>query len=141
MLGFPRHARITRGAELQRIAREGKRIRAGHLDVRVVASPLAHPASAHTRIGLVVPRYRHSAVARNQLKRRLRELARLQLLPVGLSLDIVVRIRPEAYALTFDQLREDVDRMLMQLARWSPPPVSIDPAPAESVPPSAPSVS
>ena len=88
-----------------------------------------------------MPRYRHSAVARNQLKRRLRELARLQLLPVGLSLDIVVRIRPEAYALTFDQLREDVDRMLMQLARWSPPPVSIDPAPAESVPPSAPSVS
>ena len=88
-----------------------------------------------------MPRYRHSAVARNQLKRRLRELARLQLLPVGLSLDIVVRIRPEAYALTFDQLREDVDRMLMQLARWSPPPVSIDPAPAEPVPPSAPSVS
>ena len=47
-----------------------------HLDVRVLASPLAL-----SRIGIVVPRHQHSAVDRNRLKRRLRELARLELLP------------------------------------------------------------
>lgn len=93
------------------------------------------------RVGLVVPRYRHSAVARNQLKRRLRELTRLRLLPVGLSLDIVVRVRPETYNLTFDQLQAEVDRVLTQLARWSPPATSADPAPADPVVPSVPSVS
>jgi len=71
------------------------------------------------RVGLIVPRYRHSAVARNQVKRRLRELARLRLLPSGLPFDVVVRIRPEAYEAAFDQLSADIDRTLVQLARWA----------------------
>ena len=33
------------------------------------------------RVGLIVPRHRQTAVARNRLKRRLRELTRLRLLP------------------------------------------------------------
>jgi len=70
------------------------------------------------RVGLIVPRYRHSAVARNQVKRRLRELARLRLLPSGLPFDVVVRIRPEAYDAAFDQLSADIDRTLAQLSRW-----------------------
>ena len=71
------------------------------------------------RVGLIVPRYRHTAVARNRLKRRLRELARLQLLPTMLPLDVVIRIRPEAYDVGFDGLQADVERALAQLARWS----------------------
>jgi ribonuclease P protein component len=71
------------------------------------------------RVGLVVPRFKHSAVARNQLKRRLRELTRLQLLPTDLSADVVLRIRPEAYDATFDALSADMARALIQLERWS----------------------
>ena len=69
------------------------------------------------RVGLIVPRYRHTAVARNQLKRRLRELTRLQLLSAGLPADVVIRTRPEAYEASFDQLRVDIARTLTQLAR------------------------
>jgi ribonuclease P protein component len=69
------------------------------------------------RVGLIVPRFRHTAVARNQLKRRLRELTRLQLLSAGLPVDIVIRTRPEAYEASFDQLRVDIARTLTQLAR------------------------
>ena len=116
--------------------REGKRIRAGHLDVRVVASPLAHSPGAHTRVGLIVPRYRHSAVARNQLKRRLRELTRLRLLPSRLPYDVVVRTRPEAYDADFQQLTSDVDRVIAQLVRWSQ-----SPAPLDTAPPATPSAS
>jgi len=70
------------------------------------------------RVGLVVPRYKQSAVARNRLKRRLRELTRLQLLPADLPADIVLRVRPDAYDATFDALAEDIVRALTQLTRW-----------------------
>jgi len=69
------------------------------------------------RVGLIVPRFRHTAVARNQLKRRLRELTRLQLLSAALPVDVVIRTRPEAYEASFDQLRVDIVRTLTQLAR------------------------
>src|SRR5690606_23845185 len=51
--GFPRSHRLTRDAELQAVRREGKRIRTGVLEVRVLASPLRH-----ARVGLIVPKYR-----------------------------------------------------------------------------------
>jgi ribonuclease P protein component len=87
------------------------------------------------RVGLIVPRYRHTAVARNQLKRRLRELARVQLLPTHLPIDIVIRVRPEAYDAGFERLRADVDRARAQLARLSGTGTTLDIAP--SSPPSA----
>jgi ribonuclease P protein component len=117
-LGFPRRARITRGAELQRIAQEGKRIRTVFLDARATASPLAHSPGAQTRVGLIVPRYRQTAVARNRVKRRLRELSRTRLLPLGLTADVVIRIRPEAYRAAFPDLASDFDRAVIQLIRW-----------------------
>ena len=118
-LGFPRRARITRGADLERIAQEGKRIRTVVLEVRAIASPFARPAGTGTRVGLVVPRYRHTAVARNRVKRRLRELVRTRLLPTNLAADIVIRIRPEAYATTFRELGADFERVMTQLRRWN----------------------
>ena len=70
------------------------------------------------RIGLVVPRFKQSAAARNRLKRRLRELTRVHLLPAAVAADVVIRIRPDAYAATFDMLAADVSRVLSQLLRW-----------------------
>jgi ribonuclease P protein component len=91
------------------------------------------------RIGLVVPRFKHSAVARNRLKRRLRELSRLRLLPAALSMDIVLRIRPDAYEAPFESLAADISRALDQLTRWSatggPGPTAAPPAPPATPPP------
>jgi ribonuclease P protein component len=86
-----------------------------HLDVRFSASPLDV-----SRIGIVVPRHQHSAVDRNRLKRRLRELVRLELVPalrdrVGAA-DIAIRSRREAYAATMDALRVDVRTVVDRLA-------------------------
>jgi ribonuclease P protein component len=67
---------------------------------------------------LIVPRFRQSAVARNQLKRRLRELSRTRLIPSDVAADVVIRIRPDAYRADFAALALDVDRALVQLARW-----------------------
>jgi ribonuclease P protein component len=83
-----------------------------HLDVRAIASPLGHP-----RVGIVVPRYSGSAVDRNRLKRRLRELVRTRLLPSASSVDVVIRARPDAYVASFDALAGDIEKAAMQLER------------------------
>ena len=91
-----------------------------HLEVRAIASPLACPPDSCTRVGLIVPRFRQSAVARNRLKRRLRELVRTRMLPSGVTVDVVIRIRPDAYRASFADLGRDVDKAVAQLARWRP---------------------
>jgi ribonuclease P protein component len=88
------------------------------LEVRVIASPLVVPAGTRTRVGLIVPRFRHSAVARNRVKRRLRELSRTRLLPADVAADIVIRIRPDAYQAAFSALAADIDRIVARLAGW-----------------------
>ena len=63
-------------------------------------------------MGIVVPRHQHSAVDRNRLKRRLRELVRLTLLPKlrsASAIDVTIRARREAYAADMDALESDVD--------------------------------
>lgn len=117
-LGFLRRARITRGVELQRIAQEGKRFRTTHLEVRAIASPLVSPQGTRTRVGLIVPRFRQTAVLRNRLKRRLRELSRTRLLVTDVAADVVIRIRPDAYQATFASLTLDMERAITLLVRW-----------------------
>ena len=69
-------------------------------------------------MGFIVPRYKHSAVARNKLKRRLRELARLHLVSADLSGDVVLRVRSETYDASFNELAADVNQALSQLRQW-----------------------
>lgn len=59
----------------------------------------------HPRVGLIVPKYARSAVERNTLKRRLREISRRDLLPVLAPVDVVLRARPEAYDASYHLLR------------------------------------
>ena len=69
------------------------------------------------RVGLIVPLYKHSAVARNKIKRRLRELVRLHMLPSEFAADVVLRIRPGAYTASFDALSADIARAMLQITR------------------------
>ena len=100
---------------MRRIAREGKRIRTAHCDVRVHASLL--PAG---RAGIVVPKHGRTAVERNRVKRRLGELVRRELLLHLENTDVLIRARPEAYKATFEELREDV--LAIRQRSTAPPP-------------------
>lgn len=107
---------LTRAADFEAVRREGKRIRTRTLEVRSVAS-----LRRLTRIGIIVPRYQHSAVDRNLLKRRLREILRRECQEALAQLDVhdvVVRATPSAYASDFATLRSE----LTQLARRLPAP-------------------
>jgi len=82
-------------------------------------------ASLHAlpRVGMIVPKHRHSAVERNLVKRRLRELLRLEVLPMlqslPVSLDMVVRVSPQAYLRSFAELSAELQQAGQRLSRMT----------------------
>jgi len=66
-------------------------------------------ATGHPRMGLIVPKFQASAVARNRLRRRLRDIWRVELQPHQPAWDLVIRARREAYGAPFDALHADLD--------------------------------
>lgn len=91
----------------------GKRRRTDHLDLFTRPSPVGQ-----SRLAVVVPRHRHSAVQRNLLRRRLREIGRRTVLPVlPAPTDVAVRARANAYGASFQALQTE-------FASLCPPPAS-----------------
>ena len=80
--------------------------------MRALASLHAFP-----RVGFVVPKYKHSGVERNLLKRRLRELIRVEVLRGLAPVDLVFKVLPVAYARNFDTLRAEVLQAVRRIAR------------------------
>jgi len=70
------------------------------------------------RLGLVVPKHGRTAVERNKLKRRLRELVRTRILaPSGIrGVDLVIRALPSAYSASFDALEQEVAGIARRLS-------------------------
>jgi len=60
------------------------------------------------RLGLIVPRFQFTAVARNLLRRRLREVWRTELQGGLPAVDLVIRAKREAYGAGFDRLRAEL---------------------------------
>lgn len=64
-----------------------------------------------------MPRFGHTAVERNVLKRRLRELVRTELLPGLPEIDAVVRALPSAYRTNYDLLRTAMQHAGQQVSK------------------------
>ena len=110
--GLPRRWRIGRADDLAAVSRHGTRRRTSRLEIAWLPNTLGHP-----RLGLIVPRYGRSAVARNQLRRRLREHARRTFLPSLPPLDVVIRSRAAAYGAPRSDIRADLDQWHAHLPR------------------------
>jgi ribonuclease P protein component len=95
--------RLARGPELVACWEQGRRLRTPHLDLAWRPSPLGHP-----RMAIVVPRFQFTAVARNRLRRRLREILRRYPVASLPSVDLVVRAKRAAYAAPFAALRAEL---------------------------------
>ena len=80
---------------------------------------LAASAASCARFGMIVPKHGHTIVARNRLRRRLREIGRLEVLPrldaLSRELDFLVRARREAYDVSFQRLRNQLVKLTEEL--------------------------
>lgn len=87
-----------------------------HLDIFFAPSPVSR-----SRLGLIVPKHGRNIVARNKVKRRLREIGRRRVLPAlhaaDVSMDILLRARRKAYEADYIELAEEVHEALEEL--WS----------------------
>jgi ribonuclease P protein component len=111
---LPPGSRITRSEDIRNLLRRGRRKKTSHLDVFFLSSD-----RAGARLGLVVPRHGHRVVDRNQVKRRLREIGRTEVLPrlrmEGIVLDLLIRARREAYRADYHQLWNELAAMTEDL--------------------------
>jgi len=112
---LPRSRRIHRSADIIALLRRGKRSRTTHLDVYDSAAPGRFP-----RAGVIVGRYGRPVVERNLLKRRLREILRRDVLPAlraaDRAVDVLVRVRREAYGAGYRELRDELRGWMSE--RW-----------------------
>ena len=101
-------SRLTRAADIRALQTQGKRRRTDHLDLFSRPSPVEC-----SRLGVIVPLYQRTAVQRNLLRRRLREIGRRDVLPcLAAATDVLVKARGGAYSASFETLRREIVRSL-----------------------------
>ncbi|MGH9355561.1 MAG: ribonuclease P protein component [Terriglobia bacterium] len=100
---FPKAARILRRADFRRVYEEGRRgsARVCSIFYRSNGLPL-------TRLGITTPRALGKAVVRNRIRRRLREIFRLNRNAFPPGLDVVLNPRPIVATLPMGQLTREV---------------------------------
>jgi ribonuclease P protein component len=108
---LPQQARVRRPEQFRLVTRTGRRAGGRTVTAHLLLVPDGEPA----KVGFVVSRAVGSAVVRNRVKRRLREImrARLASLPEGSML--VVRAQPAAAEARQADLAADLDRILRRL--------------------------
>lgn len=99
---FPKSARLTQAAEFLKVKNEGASCH-GKL---IVLSVLKNPAG-ETRVGLITSRRVGNAVKRNKVRRRMRELVRVNFPRLKPHLWLVLIARQSAVGATFRALEEE----------------------------------
>ena len=100
--GFPKAARIRRRREFLSFGRTGEKRRTEHFVL------LAEPAAERPRLGITVSRKVGSAVVRNRLKRRVREIYRRHPERGTWEKDLIVIAKPGAGQLSSDAIRRNL---------------------------------
>ncbi len=82
---------------------KGTRLRGRVIELRVLDG-----VSAAGRVGIVVPKHSHTAVARNLVKRRIREIIRDVWPLTKPGTEVLVYALPSAYRASFDRLHDEI---------------------------------
>lgn len=104
--GFPRAARIRRRREFLTLGRSGKRYQARHFVV------LVEPRQGDSRLGVTVSRKVGGSVARNLVKRRVREAFRRHPQRLLANHDLVVIARNGAPSISVHDLTHELETAL-----------------------------
>ncbi len=95
-----RDHRILKSSEFRQILRKSRRTRTTHLLVAV-------GAGEHFKLGMSVSKKVGNAVHRNRIRRRIREIVRLQMHP-EIPTRVVITARPGCADLSFSQLKGEI---------------------------------
>ena len=112
---FPSSCRLRSTGDYQRVYRNGRRVPGRHFLLFCHRSP-----TGVSRVGLAVSRKVGSAVVRNRVKRRLREILRRLRGGFPTPVDLVVIAHPGAARLETAEMEREV-RSLLQTARLLEP--------------------
>lgn len=112
---FPKSSRLLHRADYRRIYDEGQKF-AGPL---FAAFYRRSEAGGVARVGFTTPKALGPAVARNRIKRRLREAVRVQLPEVATGWEIVLNPRRAVLDAEFPRLEAEISR-LFRLLRQPP---------------------
>lgn len=104
---FPKHFRLLRRADFRRVYEEGQRRSASLCTVFLLSNGLSH-----SRLGITVPVRVGKAVVRNRIKRRLREIFRLNRPAIAPGWDIVVNPRAQSAEAGFAKLTKEFLKLL-----------------------------
>lgn len=111
---LPEPHRLSRGADLRRVSRHGRRSGSDTLVVHLVHDP-GGAGALPARVGFVVSRAVGNSVARHRVQRRLRHLCRERLDRLSPGSELVVRALAPAAAATYQELGADLDRCLQRV--------------------------
>jgi ribonuclease P protein component len=103
--------RLTDSPEFERVYRQGTAYRGKLFSVHAFPNEHGNP-----RLGLSVSRKVGTAVPRNTVRRRLREVFRASTSEIPGDLDLVVSARPAAAEATFKELRAEFGKALGKFA-------------------------
>jgi len=103
--------RLTDSPEFERVYRQGTAYRGKLFSVHAFPNEHGNP-----RLGLSVSRKVGTAVTRNTVGRRLREVFRASTSEIPGDLDLVVSAKPAAAVATFRELREEFGKALGKFA-------------------------
>ena len=103
---------LTASPEFERVYRNGSVYRGKLFSVHVLPNTIGKP-----RLGLSVSKKVGSAVKRNKVRRRLKEVFRSSMERLSGDLDFVISARPAAAEATFEELNEEFLRSLHRFGR------------------------
>ena len=112
---LPKDKRLAKRREFVRVYESGQKLFSRYSVLFFAANDLPH-----SRIGITATKKSGKANVRNRLKRWTRETYRRQREPLGLdarSLDIVVNVKPNAAAVSFDEFSRDLSRVLERVSK------------------------
>lgn len=103
---------LTASPEFERVYRNGSVYRGRLFSVHALPNTLGEP-----RLGLSVSKKVGTAVKRNKVRRRLKEMFRSSAKRLPCDLDFVISARPAAAEASFEELNEEFSRSVQRFCK------------------------
>ena len=111
-----RSIRLRKHADFQRVYKASRRYSSASMTYFFRVRDASEPAGPRPRIGFTTGRVLGGAVARNRIRRRMREAVRLHATELPQCTDVVLHPRKVVLEMNFGLLEKEVSRVLATIA-------------------------